>query len=249
MPAACKRTQHVAHPFAISSRIVTSTIPHTMACMSSPIRAVRTGAIAWVLAVQFFITQVVVAPAWPRPFSLANDYISDLGNTVCQSYPVGVDRLVCSPWHLAMNTSFMVLGVTMMVGAFFTRRAFPDGWVATLAAVLFSLAGIGVFVVGVYPENTDNARHVLGAGLNFTAGNIAMIVFGLALAQRPAAYPSLRRFSLFSGALGLAATLLFTSGHYLGIGLGGMERVAAYPMTVWQIVAGTAFLRLLASDG
>jgi hypothetical membrane protein len=202
----------------------------------------RSGAIAWVISAQFFITQVVVATAWPRHFSLKTDYISDLGNTFCGPYPAGSAHIVCSPWHLAMNLSFMVLGVTMIIGAVLTRGAFPSGWVRELAVLLFSLAGIGVFIVGVYPENTDNARHVLGAGLNFVSGNIALIVFGLALAQRPT-YGGLTKFSIFSGALGMLATLLFVSGNYLGIGLGGMERVAAYPMTVWQIVAGIAFLR------
>lgn len=203
----------------------------------------HTGAAAWVLAVQFFITQVVVATAWPRPFSLKTDYISDLGNTICGPYPAGSTHIVCSPWHIAMNTSFIVLGVTMSIGAVLTRDAFPRGWVRELAVILFTLAGLGVIAVGIYPENTDNARHVLGAGLNFVAGNIAMIVFGLALAQRPAALRGVMWFSLFAGTLGMTATLLFISGQFLGIGLGGMERVAAYPMTVWQIVAGWALLR------
>lgn len=210
--------------------------------------SLRAGAIAWVLAAQFFITQVVVATAWPRHFNLKTDYISDLGNTFCGAYPAGGTNVVCSPWHLAMNSSFMVLGVTMIIGALLTRDAFPPGWVRTLARILFSLAGIGVFVVGVYPENTDNARHVLGAGLNFTAGNIALIVFGLALAQRPTERRLLTVVSLFFGTLGLLATLLFVSRHFLGIGLGGMERVAAYPMTVWQIVIGIALLRMKAEQ-
>jgi hypothetical membrane protein len=75
------------------------------------------------------------------------------------------------------------------------------------------------------------------------AGNIAMIVFGLALAQRPADRGALTVVSLALGALGLSATLLFVTGNFLGLGLGGMERVAAYPMTVWQIIAGLTFLR------
>jgi hypothetical membrane protein len=210
--------------------------------MSRDTTSLRAGAAAWVLSVQFFVTQVVVASAWSRHFSLKTDYISDLGNTVCTVSLAHSERAVCSPWHLAMNVSFMMLGVTMIIGAVLARHAFPPGWVRTLASVLFSLAGIGVFVVGLYPENTISAWHVLGAGLNFIAGNIAMIVFGLALAQRPT-HPALRTFSIISGAFGLLGTLLFVSGQYLGIGLGGMERVAAYPMTVWQIVAGLTFLR------
>jgi hypothetical membrane protein len=210
---------------------------------SAPSVVIRTGAIAWVLAVQFFVTQFVVATAWPRRFSLRLDYISDLGNTVCGPYPAGTTHLVCSPWHLAMNTSFIVLGVTMILGTVLTRTAFPAGWVRTLAAALFIAAGVGVIVVGIYPENTDNTRHVLGAGLHFAAGNIAMIVFGLALAQRPATHRTLCVVSIIAGTVGLLGTLLFVSGNYLGLGLGGMERVAAYPMTIWQMVAGVALLR------
>lgn len=213
-----------------------NTMPHAA---SAP---VRSGAIAWILAAQFFVTQVVVATAWPRPFSLKDDYISDLGNTFCGPYPSGSGHLVCSPWNMAMNVSFIFLGLTMIVGAVRTRGAFPRGWVRELAVCLFTLAGIGVMVVGFYPENTNNARHVLGAGFNFVAGNIAMIVFGLALAQRPV-HRGLMQFSVAAGVLGLTATVLFTFGNYLGIGLGGMERVAAYPMTVWQIVAGAVLLR------
>lgn len=203
----------------------------------------RAGALAWVLAGQFFVTQVVVATAWPRPFSLSSDYISDLGNTVCGPYPAGSTHLVCSPWHPAMNASFVLLGVTMIVGAILTRGAFPAGWVRRLAIALFMLAGVGVILVGLYPENTISERHVLGAGLNFVAGNIAMIVYGLALAQRPAERGALTVVSIAFGALGLAATALLVSGVYLGLGLGGMERVAAYPMTVWQIIAGLTLLR------
>jgi hypothetical membrane protein len=204
---------------------------------------VRAGAVAWMVAVQFFITQVVVASAWSRPFSLANDYISDLGNTACGAYPVGVDHLVCSPWHLAMNLSFMTLGVTMIIGAWLTRDAFPAGWVRALAITLFSLAGIGVIVVGIYPENTNNARHVFGAALNFVAGNVAMVVFGLALAQRSSTQRWLIPVSIGAGVLGFTATLLLVSAHYLGLGVGGMERLAAYPMTVWQMIIGAALLR------
>ena len=45
----------------------------------------------------------------------------------------------------------------------------------------------------------------------------------------------------FSGVIGLLATGLFVSGHYVGIGVGGVERVAAYPLSLWLIVDGTSF--------
>jgi hypothetical membrane protein len=198
----------------------------------------RLGALAWISAIQFFVTQIVVASAWARPFSLSQDYISDLGNTVCGMYPAGSTHDVCSPWHAAMNGSFMLLGVTMTLGAVLLRGRFKGGWVRSLAIALFTLAGLGVILVGVYPENTNNARHVFGAALNFISGNIALILFGVLLKPQPR-HALLSACGVVGGTLGLVATGLFVSGHYLGLGLGGMERVAAYPMTVWQVVMGT----------
>src|SRR3954469_20961189 len=81
-------------------------------------RAIRRGAIVWVLAIQFFVAQLIVQLAWPTSFSLRTNYISDLGNTACGPYPDG-DRImyVCSPWHALMNASFIALGVIILVGA------------------------------------------------------------------------------------------------------------------------------------
>jgi hypothetical protein len=50
-------------------------------------RTIRLGAIVWMLAIQFFIVQIIVQSAWATPFSLTTNYISDLGNTACGPYP------------------------------------------------------------------------------------------------------------------------------------------------------------------
>ena len=50
-------------------------------------------------------------------------------------------------------------------------------------------------------------------------------------------------FSIIAGSVGLIATALFISGNYLGTGIGGVERIAAYPLPLWLIVVGVALLR------
>lgn len=200
---------------------------------------VRLGAFAWLLAVQFFVVQVVVASAWSTPFSLATRYISDLGNTACGPYPNASSAVVCSPWHAAMNASFIVVGLTMAAGAVLTRGAFRKGWRRGLAVALFVAAGVGVVMVGVYPENEQNAKHAIGAGINFIGGNTALMLFGLAF---PASPPR-RWFTALSiafGVVGLVSTVLFVAGYDLGLGPGGIERCAAYTTSSWQIVAGLA---------
>jgi hypothetical membrane protein len=136
-----------------------------------------------------------------------------------------------------MNASFVIVGVTMAAGALLTRRGFEPGWRSGLAVLLFVAAGAGVILVGLYPENENAASHLIGAGVNFVAGNAALILFGLAIP------PSLRRpwlppFSMLAGVAGLIATILIASHRDLGLGPGTIERVAAYTTASWQVVAG-----------
>lgn len=205
---------------------------------------VRVGALAWASAVQFFVAQVIVAAAWTVPFSLKTRYISDLGNTACGPYPSASSVIVCSPWYAGMNSSFIVVGLTMAVGAILTRAFFRRSWRRELAAVLFVAAGAGVLMVGVYPENENITSHSIGAGVNFIAGNTALILYGLALPQTwSRSRPEFAWFSLAAGIIGLVSTVLFVSRHDLGFGPGGIERFAAYTTTIWQIVAGWIILR------
>lgn len=50
------------------------------------------GAIAWIGTGQFFLVQAVVQLAWPIPFSLMRNYISDLGNTDATSTVATIPR-------------------------------------------------------------------------------------------------------------------------------------------------------------
>jgi hypothetical membrane protein len=97
------------------------------------------------------------------------------------------------------------------------------------------IAGGGVVLVGLFPENSVPILHGIGATLSFVFGNIAILVLGQSL-RLPLA---LRAFSLFFGVLALAALVAYESSHFVGLGHGGLERVVAYPQTIWVIVIGT----------
>ena len=103
------------------------------------------------------------------------------------------------------------------------------------------VAGAGVVVVGLFPENSVSALHGFGAALTFVLGNIAIIVLGVTL-RIPLV---LRVISVCLGVLALAALVAFANSHNVGIGEGGIERVVAYPQTVWLISTGAYMLRSL----
>jgi hypothetical protein len=66
---------------------------------------------------------------------------------------------------------------------------------------------------------------------------MALMLFGLAVPSAPSR-TQFKWFSVTTGFVGLVSTVLFVSRHDLGLGPGGIERVAAYTTTTWQIVAG-----------
>lgn len=52
-------------------------------------------------------------------YSLAHNTISDLGDTTCGIFN---GRPICSPLHVLMNISFVVLGLTMVAGSLLVSR-------------------------------------------------------------------------------------------------------------------------------
>jgi hypothetical membrane protein len=186
--------------------------------------------IVWLLNVQYFVVQAIVAGRWKQPFSLLHNTISDLGNTVCGPYR---DGAVCSPLHRWMNLSFVGLGLGMMLGAAIIYHRYNRQISTILAGIIcMVLAGIGTIMVGLFPENTIGAVHIWGASLPFFFGNVALLLFGQAVPMARA----LRIYTVLSGILALAALVLFLTHTYLGLGIGGTERIVAYPQTIWLLV-------------
>lgn len=190
------------------------------------------GPLIWVLCVQYFAAQIVVASAWQTPFSLAKNVISDLGNTACGQY---AGRYVCSPDHSLMNASFLMLGATMALGSLLIYQEFQKSRAMLVGFSLMAVSGFGTLLVGLFPENTISALHATGAFLTFFLGSLSMVVLALALkTERPA----LRIYTFLSGAIALTALALYLLHVYLGLGRGGMERAVSYPQTIWLTLFG-----------
>jgi hypothetical membrane protein len=137
-----------------------------------------------------------------------------------------------------MNLSFVLLGAFMLIGSLLNRQVHLGQRAAAIGFRCMEIAGAGVVLVGLFPENSVPTLHGIGATLSFVFGNVGIIVLGWSL-RLPLA---LRVFSLFLGGLALAALVAYASSHFLGLGNGGLERVVAFPQTVWLIVIGTYLL-------
>ena len=189
------------------------------------------GSYLYVAGIQYFLVQILVALRFAPPYSLAHNTISDLGDTACGIFN---NRPVCSPFHSLMNISFVVLGISMVAGSILVYQGFVGRRALTIGFWAFGLGGLGVVLVGLFPENTVPAFHGIGAALPFVIGNVGIIVLGFSL-NVPT---SLRRFTVLSGCVALIALGFYASNRYLDLGEGGIERVVAYPQTIWMIIIG-----------
>ena len=186
-------------------------------------------------------TQGIVATQWVPRYSRKRNYISDLGNTACGPFavPHGTSMYVCSPWHAAMNVSFVVAGMLTAAGAVLLRHAWPRR-LATVMLVSWVLIGLGKALVGLVPENTEVGLHLLGA-LNVPVGSAVIMLFSFALRRTNLMVAAA---GMVLGAVGLAGSILSTVGQfagssaYAGLGAGGMERVSVYPGLVWALMIG-----------
>lgn len=122
----------------------------------------------------------------------------------------------------------------MMIGSLLIFHEFKKSIGSRIGFSLMTVAGFGTLLVGLFPENTDRTLHFVGALLPFLFGNIALVVFSYSLYLSK----TLRLYTRFSGLISLIALIFFVQQHYLGLGIGGIERIVAYPQTMWLIVFG-----------
>jgi len=209
------------------------------------------GPVLWLLCVQFFVAEEIARFAWKSPYSMTRNYISDLGAVHCSTSLAGMG-IVCSPLHWLMNGSFLLQGLLIFCGTLLMRRFFPRGKLFTFALFLIAIAGFGVFVVGLAPEDVNFRLHSFAAAQHFFCGNAGMAMLGIVVLSRSRS--SLSRTFLWMGTLwmgtislamglaGLLGMLLLSQHSYLGCGVGGMERIVAYPLPIWLAGSGTLFL-------
>jgi hypothetical membrane protein len=191
----------------------------------------KLGPVLYVANIQYFAIQLFVGLQWTPPYSVSHDTISDLGNTACGTWN---GRYVCSPLHSLMNVSFVALGITMMLGSVLISRYFANGRASKAGFAAMAISGVGVMMVGFFPENSVSALHGLGAAIPFVLGNASLIILALSF-KMPTV---LRVYFFLSGVVALFSLVAYASSHYLGLGEGGIERVVAYPQTVCLVAIG-----------
>jgi hypothetical membrane protein len=204
------------------------------------------GTVLWTLCLQYFIAEAIAISGWPGSYSLSGNYISDLGAAHCGASvggSMGSRAMICSPFHVIMNASFLLQGLLIVFGALFVWPSFPKQGLSAAAMLLIGAAGVGVFVVGLAPEDVAPQLHIVGAVSNFVCCNAGMAAMGIAMLRWKTPAHAMGLIALAAGMTGLFGFGFLAAGIDLGLGVGGMERVVAYPFPPWLASMGVLLLR------
>jgi hypothetical membrane protein len=171
------------------------------------------GVLLFVFSVQFTIMLFITEALYPH-YSIANNYISDLG--------VGATGFL-------FDTSISLLGLAVIATAYFVYRGFDD----KIFPILMALTGLGALLVGVFNENFGSI-HGYVSDFTFIVGPLTAIY-----AYRYETSP-FKFISVGLGVLSYFAMVLFLYGSPV-LGVGGWERLIVYPFLLWGAGFG-AFL-------
>jgi hypothetical membrane protein len=186
----------------------------------------RIAGVLFFVASAQFILGLVVAEALYSGYSVADNYISDLG--------VG-------PSSMVFNSSAFLFGVLSLVGAYFLPRT-VDFRSLTVLLVIMAVGAVGV---GIFTSEYTTIH-----------GVVSLMAFGFgglsAIASFKVSKPPMSAISVTLGAMTLGALALFAGGlvitgslttseppvseFFLGLGPGGMERMVAYPALIWLVL-------------
>ena len=175
------------------------------------------GILIFIASLQFVLAMTISEALYPD-YSVSKNYISDLG-----------DYSKANSVAYIFNSSVFLLGLLILVAAYFIQRAFNY----KVFSFCLILTGIGAMGVGLFPENfAVPYLHMIVSFITFFFGAISAIV-SYKLQKSPLSY-----LAVVLGLLSLISLALFRLGIYLGLGVGGMERMIAYPTLLWALGFG-----------
>jgi hypothetical membrane protein len=208
-------------------------------------RIILSGALS-IIAAAWAILSISVAESLTPGYNVSTETVSGLGSPifsgVCSSVPSCVAPI--QPASAVIVFSFFLNGALLLWASYLFRKA-TNHRVYALAIGILSVMVllVGVSYLPFYLGGRSDA--VVGAAydLHITAAITAFFLGPvLAIAFYRITRGPFRFLTVVIGAFALAAGLLFLSGNYLGLGLGGMERMIIYPLDIWQALIGSYFL-------
>jgi hypothetical membrane protein len=182
------------------------------------------GCFLFIAAAQYLLA-ILIAESIYAGYSVRQNFESDLGNWSLDGNNAAV-----------YNVSSVLLGGFMIGSAYYLQRSTRYRRLPILLAV----AGASILITGVFSEDISSIAEGFFSFIAFIA------IISCAVRSHKFVKSSFAYVLVFFGAMSLVALILFVLGQFdavffLGIGRGGMEGLAVYPLILW-VLGYSAFL-------
>jgi len=164
---------------------------------------------------QWVLANIIAEALYPG-YSISLNYISDLG--------VG-------PSAAVFNTTMVILGLMTLAAAYCIHHALKR----TFFSISLAITGVGALGVGIFNESYITP-HSFFAVATFIFSAVSAFAASRFL-KKPFNY-----ISILLGVVILLAFALMIGQVFLGLGVGGMERMVAYPGVLWMVGVGGYFI-------
>jgi hypothetical membrane protein len=184
----------------------------------------RIAGVLYVVGVfQFFIFELVAETLYPG-YSVATNYISDLG-AKCAAPPSTLDCVVYQPTATIFDTTNVLLGLMLLAGTILVFLGTRRRWYLVTAAV----ADLAIVLVAIFPEDTGWV-HAIDSQVLFVFLGVSLV-----LAWTVVRGVAIRSLVMAFGIL----TLYFTvTGPTSVVGVGGEERLLVLSALVGLLALG-----------
>ncbi len=194
---------------------------------------------------------ITVAESLTPGYSVSQYQISGLGSPIFRGTCTSVSECLAvpsspiQPASAIFVSAIFITSILGFCGAYLLYRATTHHRFAL--AIGISMAGwfvIGLSYFPFYLGMTGEAvvtgafvLHLSGAYVDFIVGWLAAISTWW-FTRAP-----MRYITVICVAVSAAGLFLMFSGNYLGLGLGGMQRMGVYPMMLWSVAFGAYLTR------
>lgn len=208
----------------------------------------RTGAVLLLLGpLLSWVAELITAAAWQDPpYSPLYNWVSHLGLTGPAQTAFG--QVGNSPLGAVMDAGWIIYGLLLIVGTFLVFDV-RKGARPIVVAILATIAGVGVSLVGAFQGSNANVEsglivfHTFGAQSVMLAGNIMAIVVG-ANGARIGLSHGRSIASIVLGVVGLVTFPVFMADVFTGWmwNVGLFERGVIYPIMVGHVLLGSGLI-------
>jgi hypothetical membrane protein len=196
------------------------------------------GVLLLVGGVQFMLGVVIGESQYPG-YSTSKNTLSDMSGscpTIDPANPLQcINSVILQPSATIFSSIVFIIGLTAAVSAYFIHKTLGG----RIAPALLFVTGVAAMGVGIFPGSAGVAHGYFAMTTFYSGGLAAIASYRILKESKPMQYLSVALGSIGIVILMSLVTFVGSNSPFIStFGVGGAERLVAYPVVFWLISLG-----------